>query len=464
MAAGLVWSAHGMTISLLCPIAVVTAGLAVASVLCEAPRGVWSCAGMYLLVYAVFHFGAVALYAVGIDAEDAMAGALRMDWFFGPYTCQGLAIAVLGCCACASGAMVALGRRESPPDRRLRDDADRTLRGLFGLAGTLALGTTIAVWLGAVMAKGGLQVLFGSYQAFLACATLEKSVFIQSGILVGVTLVAAASPSLWRTAGMLLFVFWTLLTLPLGLRTGILFPLAGALVVHARRRRPVSTLTFVAAVVALLVVVSAVKQVRQTGLGEARFRDIASSPLGGLAELGYSLRPVVEVVRWADQGEPYLLGATYANPFRRALARLAPWLGRTDAQNDDLLMNVLVVRLVGAIGFSVVAEAHRNFGVPGVVLILFGIGYLMGRMDRWRVSGWHDAAAGMIFIPLLIEVRNAFVPVPVQIALGLISLGAVRWALSGVVRGTRGRQTRPSLLPAGPVPVANSNGHSAPWN
>jgi hypothetical protein len=464
MAAVWVGSASGMTVQLLGPIAVVMVGLAVGSVVCEAPRGVWSCAGMYLLVFSVFHFGAVMLYAAGIDAEDAMGGALRMDWFFGPYTSHGLAVAVLGCCACAWGAMVALGRPETPPGRRPGDDSDWTLRGLFGLAGTLVLGTTIAVWLGAVLAKGGLQVLFGSYQAFLACATLEKSVFIQSGIVVGVTLVAAASHSIWRTAGIVLFVLWALLTLPLGLRTGILFPLAGALVVHARRRRPVSTPTFVVAVVALLVVVSAVKQVRQTGLGEARFRDIASSPLGGLAELGYSLRPVVEVVRWADQGEPYLYGATYANPFWRALARLAPWFGRTEAQNDDLLMNVLVVRLVGAIGFSVVAEAHRNFGVPGVVLIMFGIGYLMGRMDRWRVSGWHDAAAGMIFIPLLIEVRNAFVPVPVQIVVGLICLGVVRWALSGVVRGTPGRKTRPALLPAGPGPAANPNCRNALWN
>ena len=86
-------------------------------------------------------------------------------------------------------------------------------------------------------------------------------------------------------------------------------------------------------------------------------------------------------------------------------------------------MNVLVdMRNAGAIGFSPIAEAYRNFGVAGVLLIMGFTGWFIGKLDQLPRTGAWPAMVGLVMIPQLIQVRNSFIHVPFSTLAGVIVL------------------------------------------
>jgi hypothetical protein len=141
--------------------------------------------------------------------------------------------------------------------------------------------------------------------------------------------------------------------------------------------------------------------------------------LSALTEMGGSLHPVEKVVRWHAEGEPYGQGASYLAPFERGAARLLPGLRTAKADDDLRLMNVLVLDRIGAIGFSPVAEAYRNFGPIGVVVVIGLIGVIIGSIDTVSDPRTAILLIAAVYVPLLINVRNSFVSVPAQCALGV---------------------------------------------
>ena len=85
------------------------------------------------------------------------------------------------------------------------------------------------------------------------------------------------------------------------------------------------------------------------------------------------------------------------------------------------MFNVEIANRVGQIGGSPVAEAFHNFGTVGVVLFMAVLGALLVRLERRS-----DAVVGVVLLPLLIQVRNSFAPVPVQIGIGLLLVALTR--------------------------------------
>jgi hypothetical protein len=105
-------------------------------------------------------------------------------------------------------------------------------------------------------------------------------------------------------------------------------------------------------------------------------------------------------------------------------------------------MNIVIKRRVAGIGFSPVAEGYVNFNTAGVLILLAVIGALLAWMDRWHSSPYGDALVGIVLVPLLIEVRNAFSFVPGQLVLGMVLLYAV--VVASIWRAGSARQ-RPAL-------------------
>ena len=91
---------------------------------------------------------------------------------------------------------------------------------------------------------------------------------------------------------------------------------------------------------ALLLLIPIVREVRTVGVS-ALPQALVSPRLDALVEMGESLRPVEQVVRWHAEGEPYQHGDSYWAPFERAAARVLPGLKPVAADNDLRLMNVL---------------------------------------------------------------------------------------------------------------------------
>jgi hypothetical protein len=207
----------------------------------------------------------------------------------------------------------------------------------------------------------------------------------------------------------------------MGLRGEVMFPAAAAIAVAGvRRARPLSRRATQVALLGILVALSgiaALRVIRQSEIAALPIRELISSPLDGVIEMGASLRPVVETVRWGNAGDGFALGATYWAPFDRVVSRL---LGNsTPVGSDDRVMNVVVTNRVGAIGYSSAAEAYRNFGLAGAFGVHLLLGMFLGRFERPESDTLRLVVGGVVMYPLLIHIRNAFIFVPVWIGYGL---------------------------------------------
>ncbi len=178
------------------------------------------------------------------------------------------------------------------------------------------------------------------------------------------------------------FGIFALFALPLGLRGEVLFTTLGALVVRARRGfRPSARATIVGALI-LLVLISAIREVRQVGIGSVQTIVVGGGLFDGVTELGSTLRPVVEVLDWETPSDNGQSGATYWAPVDRFLCTIQLVRDCVPASDDDRLMNVVVSDRLGPIGFSPIAQAYENFREIGIIFVMGAIGFLVGLLKQ----------------------------------------------------------------------------------
>lgn len=419
---GALWFSAGflrdLDLALLCLVTLAGVAAALVAVFHISPRGVWSVASVYLAVYSVFHFGVAPAVGLGLSYSFDMEQALS-QWLHTPAAREALVLSLLGLAACLLGIVVVPG---TPPAEASFSGNDPETPRLLLIVGLCLTVCCIAAWFFYAIGSRGADLLFGSYAAFLAATADAPLSLVYYGIGLGMTLLAASPPGAWRRFGIGLFVLWTLFALPLGLRGEVLFPTAAALVIEARRRIPLSGRTLIVLVITLLFVIAFVREVRQAGLRGFDPGEIRVTPVDALVEMGGSLRPVAEVVRWHESGDAFLYGASYWAPFERAFYRVIPDLAsrRVDASYDERLSNILVQYRVGFIGFSPVAEAYRNGGAVVVVLAMFLVGLTVGWLDCLPATPEAQAVVGVVFVPLLLQIRNSFTSVPFQVLTGAL--------------------------------------------
>ena len=398
--------------------------------------GVWSATAVYAGVFWCFHFGLIVTLASGyISIIDLPLG--DQSWVVGPFSGDAAVLALAGALAFASGACFVYWRRgtfESERNRRLGPTA---IAHPYGVVGSVLVFGSIAGWCLVVLAARGLTGFFASYEEFRQMtAEFSTSLGIVSPALACGIVMAVTGKAGWhRTSAIVAFVCFALVALPIGLRTEVMFPAVAAIVALARCGKSFSWVKAGAVGVALLLLIPLVREVRTLGVS-ALPQALVSPRFDALVEMGESLRPVEQVVRWHAEGEPYQHGDSYWAPFERAGARVLPGVKPMAADNDLRLMNVLVLDRIGAIGFSPVAEAYRNFGPMGVVIVLGLLGMALGAIDTIRDRRRAVLAIATLYPPLLINIRNSFVSVPAQCAAGILvvlAAAAVRHVVGSVV-------------------------------
>ncbi len=384
------------------------------------PYGVLSASTIYTGILCLFHFGLTSSIALGVEVTPHMEEA-TWTWLYTDYAIQGAWLGLVGVASCTLGITAAqLSPMRVLPALPSGSRVDEVL-------GTLAAGMlvfSVLGWAVILVSRGGVGVFAGSYVSMLEETRGSRLSTLYLMLNISVPLLAATT---WRSThawGAAAFLGFAVLGLPLGLRGEVMFPVAAALIVKARSGLRVSlprTALIAGLILASITLIRDVRDVGISNLGEAK--EISVNPLHGLMELGGSIRPVVEVVRWYDQGDDFILGASYWATVDRPVRRIVPWLDRIPAEDDERIMNVLVYnRNVGAIGFSPIAEAFRNFGNGGVVVILFITGLVVGRLDQLPHDPTWTAVVGVATVPLLNQVRNSFISLPASagLAVGLV--------------------------------------------
>lgn len=393
---------------------------------------IWAPSSVYLCMLALFHFGAVATYAAGQNSDSL---AISLDrWLFNPWTPDASVLAAIGITSCAFGIFItgtgASNRHESKNLVVAR--SERSFSYYLSWVGFIMVVSGVLGWFFLAIQAGGFGLLVGSYADYLLATSESGTGYIWVLLGAGLAFLAASQRS--STGGLHLIAFtcfglFALFALPLGLRGEVLFTTLGALVVRARQGyRPSTKATIVGALV-VLVLISVIREVRQVGIASAPAILTSGGLFDGAAELGSTLRPVVEVLDWERPAEPGQRGATYWAPIDRALCRILPARECVVPIDDDRLMNVVVRERSGPIGFSPIAEAYENFREPGIIIVMSLIGLLVGSLNKLSDSTLSNALVGLIMVELLINVRNAFTAVPTHLMFGIFCL-LIAWLLT----------------------------------
>ena len=401
---------------------IVSAGFLFGWIMVDARKGLWSPSAAYLAVFWVFHFGVVALSALSILPSNPLT-AYASAWL---YTESGHAAVYLSLVAFVSviagagiGRFLILNRRRSHSG-----SADRRLGRVVGVTGTGLLLVCSAVWAGLLFSRGGFRIFAVSYADYLEAIEGLGWVLGMLWLVCGWGLILASSAPKGRVRALGLTVFFILGTTAflLGTRGQILFPLVAAGIARAKGEKFLTLRQTLLAAFLLLLAVSAVRTLRVSGVGRVSNAEISFSAVEGLQELGMSLKPVERAVSWRQTGDPLRFGETYWAPIDRALVHVLPDWKRPPAATDDRLLNVLTLYRAGPIGFSPVAEAYLNFGLPGVVVAMGLLGVLLGRFDSLPPTLASRLVIGIMMIPLLVNVRNSFAEIPARLVLSALFL------------------------------------------
>jgi hypothetical protein len=356
----------------------------------------------FATLFCAFHFGILAADMAGIPVHTMLNGVLwwylQEELVLGSYAA---ALMFLLGLAMASG--LALWRA-APPRPSLQAS------NLRAAPVTILLGLAVTLWL--IIVVGFLGIT--NYTQYNALAR-DGAGLHQAALMVLYPAISALFFWSSLTSRRLIWPFmiyavFGLIAFPVGLRGEVLFPLAMVVpTLAAQNRLKLSMPTVVFGAYAVLLISSFGRIFRaDSNLSEALS---GASGLTGLAELGGSLRPVVEVQRWLTGGlDDLRWGETYYAPFERTLLKFFPFTDRTSALQDDRLMNVVLVsRTSGNYGFSIAAESLINFGMLGCVAAGLTAGGVLIAFGRRARLGTAPIIWSAVVFGLFIHIRQAFV-------------------------------------------------------
>jgi hypothetical protein len=401
-----------------------------------ARTGIWSAAGAYAVVFWCFHFGLVAVLGSGL-VEPMQLSLWDQLWLLGPYGADAAFLALIGFAAYAVGAVL-VSEWYAPAGADAPSEGPDNAVHAYGQAGSMVVLASVALWCVIVAGTAGVRGFLGSYGDYLNATDqfgpLLALVWLGAGCGLVVSVTGAAG---WlRTTALIAFGCLAIVALPLGLRGEIMFPTVAALVAAHRRGWTLSRRRAVAFAAVLVLVIPLVREVRTTGVQGLPNLVVDLRLFDAFVEMGSSLHPVEKVVRWRAEGEALQMGGSYWAPIERGVARLLPGVRAQSADDDMRIMNVLVMDRIGAIGFSPVAEAYRNFGALGVLGVLALLGAGLAGIDRVADRRRAVLMIATLYVPLLINVRNSFISVPAQCAAGLLliaCLAAVRHVSASII-------------------------------
>lgn len=360
---------------------------------------------LFAIVFSLFHFSLLPIDI--LDQQFLSLNPYFSQWYFEPFTVLAFEVCLtffLGFVGGVLGSMKknrAIGHGESSavaPEYR----SDVLLLLFFVMI--IYFFTAVFIILGV-----------SNYTEYNETARVQNAgiveislIFLYPAIGTAAMLCAARTRSLRLFLG--LFAVWAVPAFAVGLRGVVLFP--AALVVPLLLRRlhvRFRLLPAMAGSLAMLWCISFGRIVRSEGDWAGAMS--GASPVDGMAELGGSLRPVYEVVRWTENGIfDHIYGATYWAPIERTFQNLMPFIDPIPAMLDDRLMNVTIVKLAGgAYGFSIAAEAYVNFGIVGAAVLGILSGMALSRIgERFavaRVTMWSAALAYALFY----HIRQSYV-------------------------------------------------------
>lgn len=372
---------------------------------------------LYLVLFLLFHLGLI--WTSGLVGEESVMNVspTAYAWIRTPYIQPAVTLACGAALAfSATAAFLAPGDRLLFPTI-LNPTQDISAKRLARAGICLQIGG-LTLLLITVLQSGGLGIIVGGYLSFLESAQSGGFAYGIWALGVGSCL-SQLGTIMHRRMGLAVFLAFAVVLFPLGLRGSVLFPAVTLLATRAITGRRTRAIYLAAGGLAVLSLASIVRNTRVGGAvpaGDTWY----SGALSTITELGFSLRPTIEVLHWADAGQSPTWFISFVAVPLRLFEKLSDWNGGPP-DLDERLFNVKVNVLAGPIGGSPVAEAFDAAGVFGVFLVMVILAGAIAYCSRQvRTRAVHYALFPVVLLPLLIAVRNGFAPVLPQIIVGAI--------------------------------------------
>ena len=362
--------------------------------------------GELLSPYAAFTFS-LLFFLAGQSALEALG--LNQQGYLGGRYDDGIVLFTLWCVLLAIlsghlGALLGSVRRRLPVRAPGPMHEARSLRALR-MVGRLMLALSIppaivTLWAArAAVLDGGYMSLYQVNQGtglsaaplILASLLVPGALFVHAGSRAG---------SRERRFAVAMIVGYAAVQMFLGFRINGAMPLVAYFYLRHRLVKPVGmTLSVAVAAMLMLVVFPAVKEFRLSAGAERSsieflqeaYLSIENPAVAILDELGGTARVLADTVALVPQARPFDSGATYGYALLTLFPNLFwdvhPTIARGTA-SDWLIWTVdpIWAREGGGLGFSAVAEAYLNFGVPGIAVSMVLFGFFLARLDLWGNS------------------------------------------------------------------------------
>lgn len=247
----------------------------------------------------------------------------------------------------------------------------------------------------------------GNYTEYAEGATnssLFSVLFVFGNNLIGILFVILSTQIRYCKKILKFFILWAIFALSIGLRGEVFFPLMIA--ISNLVRFEIVKFNFIKIVVSSSLVLTLLSIIFVYRHGEV-VEGTNISPLATISEMGGSLRPINETIKWINTNEFSLfLGETYWAPFERLLTKFVPFINRIPANQDFRLMNVAIFEKAGPYGYSIVAEAFVNFYYIGTFIVGLLSGLLIFYYDNSNRKNIYLLA---LVFSLFFHIRQSFV-------------------------------------------------------
>jgi oligosaccharide repeat unit polymerase len=378
----------------------------------------WSPAVVYGIVFSVFHFGLVLPLSVAPSLQEQLED-YQLGWL--QHSEAQYAVFYAQCFLAAF--LLSVGSHLGWQRRLTSGGETRQVNGRLGyvIVGWLTLIAGL-VTAGSSAASIGFSLSLSYNELFGQHNELSNGTVV---VAVGLIFLLIGGTKVRTVAAIALLVYVPLASTVLlaGIRTGPMFSfvaLGTAFYTHGAR---ISTwLTLTTAIVGLTLI-SFVREIRTQGALNTNKNSAVNpiNPASSVMELGGSLRPVAAVVELQKtMNAPRAYGSTYLWPLVRQYDKLA---GRPVPieGDDERFVASHINSLYGSIGFSTVAEAVHNGGGVGVVIFACAWGLILRVLLNLAEKKSNDGTAILfvLFVPMLINIRNSFIYVPGWIAVGI---------------------------------------------
>jgi oligosaccharide repeat unit polymerase len=378
----------------------------------------------YLTLFWMFHYG-LAFTSIVLPGTVRNFEPWEINWMYGPNVRVAMVLAVIGAAGFVGGVGMMVHR--TPGTRTRPDPREDVVLFRAGWA-LLVLGLAGSAFF--IFQAGGLGVFSLGYLDFrstvLAETQLQSAIDLsQLGCLFAL---CGADRHQWRWPLAAWSVLGALLLL-IGMRTEALIPLVAYIVVLSHRGVRFRRRHLVASVLAIAVMIPAVKGFRNVGFGNRSDVDWTDvTPLDTLTELGGTLRATKAYVDWIESGDSFLLGTGYWAPFdRHMLSRLVPGWEQRPYETDERIPTRNMVGREGSVGTSATGESYYNFGVIGPFVFYLCVGLLFGVLERKASESRYLAALlGITMFLFYFNIRGSWLPVPIRFTLAAALLAACR--------------------------------------